>query len=662
MIRILIVDDRNLIRQGLQALLEPRSKLKVVGTAENGESAIEQVRVLKPDIVLIDLEMPGIDGITTTQKICQIFPETKVIILSSYENKEYVGRALQAGAEGYLLKNTLAENLEQAIWLVYQGNLQIESKLLKQVIAKSFLDFATISRENGFASVAQQPLELKIDADNSRSERKRSPSQAGYCSPQPKTIKNTTNTINELLAEISIPSLQPVIKPTELEAEKLQLEKLEPQNEISLTNFRSWIKSKLAIISTLSLIAVTLVYFFNSSSSQLTSSPAKPKKVNILPVKTIKTEPVKSYQTSQTYTGEVTALRTSEVGFERGGKLVEVFVEEGDRVNSGTPLAKLDTANLEAQLQGLMAQKEQAQAVLAELKNGARTEEIAAAEANVRDLQQQLELEKLKSSRREYLYGEGAIAREELDEIAFNQKALNERLANARSNLAQLQNGTRVEQIQAQQAAVNRLDAEIKDLEITIDKSTLTAPFASIVSSRNLDEGTVVEAGTSILRLVEDSQPEVKIGVPISVANKIQPGSDRQVTIGDREYNATVSSILPEVNTSTRTQTVVLKLPTTAATQVSPQQIARLKVTQTNSTDGYWLPIDSLVKSDRGLWSSYALVETENNQNYRAERRYLELLETQGDRVLVKGTIQPGDEIITDGTHRIIPGQIVKKK
>ena len=297
------------------------------------------------------------------------------------------------------------------------------------------------------------------------------------------------------------------------------------------------------------------------------------KQTNILPVKTTEIEQVNSYSTTQTYTGEVTALRTSEVDFERGGKLVEVFIEEGDRVSAGTPLAKLDTANLAAQLEGLVAQKEQAQAVLAELKNGARTEKIAAAEANVRDLQQQLELEKLKSSRRKYLYDEGAIAREELDEIAFNQKALNERLANARSSLDELQNGTRVEQIEAQQAAVNRLSAEIKDLEITIDKSTLIAPFAGIVSRRNLDEGVVVEAGTSILRLVEDSQPEVKIGVPIPVANRMQPGSDRQVTIGGREYNATVSSILPEVNTATRTRTVVLELPATAATQVSPQQI-----------------------------------------------------------------------------------------
>ena len=393
------------------------------------------------------------------------------------------------------------------------------------------------------------------------------------------------------------------------------------------------------------------------------SPPAEPAKVsreqtNILPVNTIKIEPVNSHAIERTYTGEVSPLRTSEVGFERGGKLVEVLVEEGDRVSRNDPLARLDTSNLEAQLQGLVARKQQAQAVLAELQNGARTEEVASAEAQVKDLQQQLELEKLKSSRREYLYDQGAIAREELDEIAFNQKALKERFNDAKSNLNRLNNGTRVEQIQAQEAAIAGLAAEIKDLEITIQKSVLLAPFNGIVSRRNLDEGTVVDAGTSILRLVENNRPKVKIGVPINVANNIQPESDRLVTIANTEYNAKVISVLPEVNAATRTRTVVLRLPASATTQVSPKQIARLSVSQTNNLEGYWLPINALTKGDRGLWTCYAVVS--EGKNYKAERKYVELLETQGDRVLVKGTIQTGDRIITEGTHRLVPGQLIK--
>ena len=432
------------------------------------------------------------------------------------------------------------------------------------------------------------------------------------------------------------------------------------QNKIELTNKKEQqLPVLLLAIASMLLLGTGFVLGQKLSSAPATTAQPVASQTNILPVKTVKIEPVRSYTTTQTYTGEVEALRTSEVGFERGGKLVEVLVKEGDLLERDTPLAKLDTANLSAQRQGLIAQKAQAAAVLAELSNGARREQITAAQANVRDLEQQLELEKLRSSRREYLYGEGAIAREELDEIAFNQKALNERLASAKSNLDELNNGTRIEQIQAQQAAVDRLAAEIEDLEITIAKSILKSPYDGIVAARNLDEGTVIQAGQSVLRLVENTQPKVKIGVPIDVANKIQPGSQQQLTIGDREYEATVSSILPEVNTATRTRTVVLNLSPNAASQVSPRQIARLQVTQDNSVEGYWLPINALVKGDRGLWSCYAVIESDGNSI--AERRYLELLETEGERVLVKGTVQPGDEIIIDGTHRLIPNQIVIK-
>ncbi|WP_052055355.1 response regulator [Myxosarcina sp. GI1] len=134
MIRILIVDDQNIIRQGLQVLLEPKPKLKVVGTASDGNSAIKQVEHLEPDVVLLDIEMPEMNGITATNKICRQFPQTKILVLSSHEDREYVVEALQAGAHGYLLKNTSAEELERAIWSVYQGHSQIESKLLKKVL------------------------------------------------------------------------------------------------------------------------------------------------------------------------------------------------------------------------------------------------------------------------------------------------------------------------------------------------------------------------------------------------------------------------------------------------------------------------------------------------------------------------------------------------
>jgi len=166
MIRILLVDDQNIVRQGIQALLEPRPKLKVVGTAEDGNSAIEQVGTLKPDLVIMDLEMPEMNGITATQKICQRFPKTKVLVLSSHEDWEYVTQALRAGAEGYLLKNTLAEDLEQAIWSVYRGQSQVESKLLKEVLASASVSQSITSVEkNGSTLVGKKPVQELLHSD-----------------------------------------------------------------------------------------------------------------------------------------------------------------------------------------------------------------------------------------------------------------------------------------------------------------------------------------------------------------------------------------------------------------------------------------------------------------------------------------------------------------
>ncbi|MGD1873946.1 MAG: efflux RND transporter periplasmic adaptor subunit [Mastigocoleus sp.] len=393
----------------------------------------------------------------------------------------------------------------------------------------------------------------------------------------------------------------------------------------------------------------------DNNSSVQAQTKARP-----LPVKTTKIQLATNYQTAQNYTGEVVANRTSEVGFEGGGKLVEILVDEGDRVSKGTVLAKLDTANLEAQRRSLVAQKAQAEARLVELKNGARREQISAARANVRDLEKQLKLERIKRDRRKFLYKEGAISKEQFDEVAFNSQALAERLNNARSSLEELQNGTRYEQKAGQQAVVEQLSAEINNLDITIAKSTLKAPFSGTVGQRSVDEGTVVNAGTSIIRLVEDIRPEVKIGVPIDVARKLVSGSQKELDIGGKTYSARVKSILPEVDVATRTRTVILQFPSSA--RVSPREIARFKITQNVPIEGYWLPITALVKGDRGLWSCYGVVENKDNPNsYQVERRLVEVLETNGKRVLVRGTIKAGDAIVTEGTQRLVPGQLVSK-
>ncbi|MBD2296075.1 response regulator transcription factor [Anabaena sphaerica FACHB-251] len=136
MIKVLLVDDQGLIRQGLKALLELETDLEIVGEAENGEVAINLVEQLHPDVVLMDIRMPIMDGVAATREIQTRFPTTKVLVLTTFDDDEYVKAALQNGAMGYLLKDTPSEELAVAIRAVDKGYSQlgpgIVTKLLTQ--------------------------------------------------------------------------------------------------------------------------------------------------------------------------------------------------------------------------------------------------------------------------------------------------------------------------------------------------------------------------------------------------------------------------------------------------------------------------------------------------------------------------------------------------
>lgn len=124
-IRILLVDDQALVRRGMRALLKSVAELDVVGEAEDGKGAIAQVDLLQPDVVLMDIRMPVMDGVAATQAICQCFPDVKVLVLTTFDDDEYVSRAIRNGASGYLLKDTPLEELTQTIQAVRRGYLQL---------------------------------------------------------------------------------------------------------------------------------------------------------------------------------------------------------------------------------------------------------------------------------------------------------------------------------------------------------------------------------------------------------------------------------------------------------------------------------------------------------------------------------------------------------
>lgn len=411
-------------------------------------------------------------------------------------------------------------------------------------------------------------------------------------------------------------------------------------------------------------IGLLLVVGIPIAQTRLVAQETDTAEVNnasVLSVETLTVEPVSGYEAARTYTGEVAALRTSDLGFERTGQLVEVYVQEGDRVATGTPVARLDTRNLQTQRQQLEAERARAMAQLAELEAGARAEDIAAAAAAVRDIEQQLILQETQQSRREFLYNEGAIAREELDEFTYERGALEARLDEAQSNLEELQNGTRQEQIDAQRALVQQLDASIADVDVNISKSTLTASFDGIVSTQQVDEGTVVGAGQSVIRLVEDAAPEARIGMPTTTSSQLQPGDAQTVTLDGDRYEATVTAVLPEVDPETRTQVVVFQLDRAAVPNINPGQTVRAEIAETVSTEGLWLPTSALTQDIRGLWSAYLVVPTDEGKNrYEVRPESVEILHQESDRALVRGTLQAGDRVVASGVHRLVPGQQVQ--
>ncbi|MBD6616449.1 response regulator transcription factor [Komarekiella sp. 'clone 1'] len=134
-IRLLIVDDQSLIRQGLKAILEQEPDLQVVGDAENGKVALELVAALQPDVVLMDIRMPEMDGRTATKLIVQNFPNVKVLVLSTFDDDSYLTGAMRAGAKGYLLKDMPSRELADAIRFGHYGYTQFGPGLFDKLLA-----------------------------------------------------------------------------------------------------------------------------------------------------------------------------------------------------------------------------------------------------------------------------------------------------------------------------------------------------------------------------------------------------------------------------------------------------------------------------------------------------------------------------------------------
>lgn len=150
MIKLLIADDQQLIRDSLKIVLETKDSIEVVGAVANGIEVIRAIRENKPDVILMDIRMPEMDGVQCTQIIKENYPEIKIIILTTFDDDEYIFSALKYGASGYLLKGISMDSLVEAIHKVYSGNAMINGDIATKVLGM-------------FSKMAQNDISIHVE-------------------------------------------------------------------------------------------------------------------------------------------------------------------------------------------------------------------------------------------------------------------------------------------------------------------------------------------------------------------------------------------------------------------------------------------------------------------------------------------------------------------
>jgi two-component system, NarL family, response regulator DegU len=144
-IKVLIVDDHRVVREGLSAILKSKENLDVVGEAQDGQEAVEHVRTLEPDVVLMDVSMPRMGGVEATRIIKREFPHIGIIALTMYEEQQYIFDLVRAGATGYLLKDSDSAQIVKAIESIYRG----ESLIHPSVASKILAEFSLLAQKKG---------------------------------------------------------------------------------------------------------------------------------------------------------------------------------------------------------------------------------------------------------------------------------------------------------------------------------------------------------------------------------------------------------------------------------------------------------------------------------------------------------------------------------
>jgi DNA-binding NarL/FixJ family response regulator len=158
-IRVILADDHTLVRAGIRALLEKLPRVEVVGEASDGREVLNLVKMHRPDVVLMDIAMPGLNGLEAAARMAKEFPDVRVVILSMHHNEEYVWRALKAGAAGYLLKKAATAELETALQHVAHGEIYL-SREISTRLPKNFLLDGVANRKSPLEQLTGRQREI----------------------------------------------------------------------------------------------------------------------------------------------------------------------------------------------------------------------------------------------------------------------------------------------------------------------------------------------------------------------------------------------------------------------------------------------------------------------------------------------------------------------
>lgn len=401
---------------------------------------------------------------------------------------------------------------------------------------------------------------------------------------------------------------------------------------------------------------------------------------------------------SSRYRGVVMPRRESSLAFRRSGRVAEIRVDTGDQVKANDVIALLDVSDLQAQAELNESELEVAQASYEEALAGPRKQTIQSAEARVDQLNAQLFASKQRLERRKKLYASRSISREEVTDEQSQFDRLTASVQEAEAQLEQLLEGTRSEQVKAARARVSMAKAAMRMIEVQLEDSKIVAPFACVIGSRLVDEGTIVSPNQIVVSILERPPLEASFGVPVDAAAGIAVGQQVKISVGKNSGDSAQSSfgsnvadrvgmfpakvvrMQPRVDPVTRTREVFVEFETDEFSLVGqpatlwldwslPTSSINRNSDDSDTRDGstqFWVPSDSLVRSVRGLWGLYKAeptqlsgieVATDFQTEFNATVVLLDakIIRTAGSMTLVQANLQSTDRILTAGSHRVGP-------